>query len=103
MNRMNIVLKRYDDPKPLLGVHYEVGDGRAADLVPPDRLEEFFTLGNEITITVDDIYNQIPMEWKAPDVTDEWILGRVTAYDTITRNEEAYQAAMEQAKRRFMT
>ena len=86
MKKINLVVARYDEPKKKLGVHHSDGL-RPPTLIAAELLDEYFELGNEIEITAQELRDgdQIPLEWKrAEQCTDEWILGRVTAYDTIT-------------------
>ena len=86
MDHINLVMERYSEPKKVLAVHHS--DGLYSPiLIAPDLLDEYFDLGNEIEVTAQQLRegSQIPLEWKRAEMcTDEWILGRVTAYDTIT-------------------
>ena len=82
---INLVVWRYDTPEDILGVHYDEGDHTFATLVAKDQLHNYFELGNEIEYTLEEIDSHIPIEWKTPDVTEEWLRSRVTAYDKITR------------------
>ena len=82
MKRINLVVARYDEPEKKLGVHYS--DSPHTALIPAEALDEYFELGNEIEVTAQELRegSQIPVEWKS--LSDDWLLGRVTAYDTIT-------------------
>lgn len=84
MEKLSLVIARYDEPEKMLGVHYD--DSPHTALIPAEVLDEYFELGNEIEVTAQQLREgtQIPVEWKSDQLDDEWLLGRVTAYDTIT-------------------
>ena len=76
------VVKRYDEPNELFGVHAR--GNFPPRLVNDDQLADF-VYGDKITVTADDLRESdvIPLEWKSKSVDDEFILSRVIVFDNI--------------------
>lgn len=85
---MDILIKRYDEPEPIFGIHF-ASPKQPPALIAEELLHEFYDFGNEVEFTMNDIWDLIPVEWKGKQVTREFVMDRVTAFDSITSKAHA--------------